>query len=145
MDRVLRLLILSFVLAGSPAALADADGYAAGVSSVILERGTTTADGAPIAYPCTDRPEVTAAEVTIAPGAETGWHKHPIPLYAYVQQGELEVRLDDGRVSSFHGGDVIFEVVDTWHNGKNVGDDEVKLIVFYLGIAGEPTTIKRNQ
>jgi quercetin dioxygenase-like cupin family protein len=147
MDRVLGLFVLSFVVAGSATAWADGGaqgGYASGVSSVVLQRATTTSDGAPIAYPRTERPEVTAAQVTIAPGAETGWHKHPIPLYAYVEQGALEVRFDDGRVSAFQAGDAIFEVVDTWHNGVNVGDTEVRLVVFYLGVADEPTTIRRT-
>jgi hypothetical protein len=32
------------------------------------------------------------------------------------------------------------EVINTWHNGRNMGPDPVKLVVFYAGVAGQPLT-----
>lgn len=51
-----------------------------------------------ITYPKTDNAEVTAMTVDIAPGAETGWHKYPIPVYASVLSGNLTVEMESGRV-----------------------------------------------
>ncbi|MCK9563255.1 MAG: cupin domain-containing protein, partial [Bacteroidales bacterium] len=121
-----------------PAALADAEGYRAEVLSNLLHRATTTSDGAPIVYPHTEHPEVSTLEIIIPPGAETGWHKHPGPLYTYVTAGEVEVELEDGRKTSFGAGDVIYEVVDSWHNGVNRGSVDARLIVFALGEEGTP-------
>jgi hypothetical protein len=35
-------------------------------------------------------------------------------------------------------------VVNTLHNGKNIGAEPVKLAVFYLGAEGIPNVIKPN-
>lgn len=80
--------------------------------------------------------------VDLAPGAETGWHKHPVPVYAYVVSGNLTVELEGGAVLSFKAGDAIIEVVNTLHNGINGGKEPVRLAVFYLGVEGMPTVIK---
>ena len=73
--------------AHGPAAAADEGGYAQGVKVRVLQRTDTTALGQPVAYPVTDSAEVTAVEVEIPPGGETGWHRHPFPGYAYVLSG----------------------------------------------------------
>jgi len=38
----------------------------------------------------------------------------------------------------------IIEVVNTVHNGKNMGTEPVKLAVFYLGAEGTPNVIKHK-
>ena len=80
--------------------------------------------------------------VELAPGAETGWHKHTIPVYAYVVAGRLSVKLVDGKELSFGAGEAIIEVVNVMHNGKNSGSEPVKLAVFYIGAEGLPSVIK---
>lgn len=80
--------------------------------------------------------------VNLMPGAETGWHKHPVPVYAYVVSGHLSVELEDGKQCSFDTGDAIVEVVDTWHNGRNNGKTPVSLAVFYLGVEGLSNVIR---
>ncbi len=122
-----------------PAFSAD---YGSGVTAKILKKSTVTGNGQKITYPCTDRAQVTAMTVELAPGAETGWHKHPVPVYAYVISGNLSVELEDGKRLSFHAGDAVIEVVNTLHNGKNIGTEPVKLAVFYLGVEGTPNVIK---
>ena len=109
-----------------------------------LLKTTTSWDGKPIVYPKGD-PEVTMLKVEFAPGAETGWHLHPVPSFGYVLQGTLEVTLKDGRVKRLEAGQPLPEVFDTLHNGRNVGADTVKLIVFYAGAVGVPITVKEDQ
>jgi len=74
--------------------------------------------------------------IEIAPGGETGWHLHPVPSFGMVVQGELEVSLKDGRKKRLKAGDALAEVVNTAHNGRNVGTEAVKLVVFYAGSKG---------
>jgi len=117
-------------------------GYSSGVTANVLTKTSFTANGQKIVYPQTDKAEVTAMTVDIAPGAETGWHKHPLPVYAYVLSGDLTVELEGGQRISYSTGDAIIEVVNTLHNGKNSGAEPVKLAVFYLGAEGVPNVIK---
>lgn len=135
-------LSLGLVLLLSPVFAAD---YSSGVSAKILKQTSVTGNGQKIAYPLTDHAEVTAMTVDLAPGAETGWHQHPVPVYAYVVAGNLTVELADGTLFSFHAGEAIIEVVNTLHNGKNSGTEPVRLAVFYLGSAGQPNVIKAGE
>ena len=123
---------------------AFASDYSSGVTAKVLQKTSVTGNGQKITYPQTDKAEVTAMFVELAPGAETGWHKHPNPVYAYVISGNLSVELEDGKCLSFSAGDAIIEVVNTLHNGKNSGTEPVKLAVFYLGVEGTPTVIKQG-
>ena len=108
-----------------------------------LIRTRTSRDGNAIAYP-QGKAEVTGMLVESAPAGETGWHVHPVPSFAYVLDGTLEVTLKDGRVKRLQAGEALAEVVDTSHNGRNVGDTPVKLVVFYAGAAGQPLTIRER-
>lgn len=116
--------------------------YNSGVTAKVLRKTSVTGNGQKITYPLTDRAEVTVMTVDLAPGAETGWHKHPVPVYAYVVSGNLSVELEDGKHLSFVAGEAIIEVVNTLHNGKNMGSEPVKLVVLYLGAEGTPNVIK---
>ncbi len=116
--------------------------YNSGVTSKLLTKTGVTGNGQKIVYPSGDSAEVTAMLVDLAPGAETGWHKHPVPVYAYVLSGNLAVELEDGRTLQFKPGEAIIEVVNTSHNGKNAGSDPVRLVVFYTGVQGIPNVIR---
>jgi quercetin dioxygenase-like cupin family protein len=106
-----------------------------------LAKTTTSWDGKPIVYP-QGQAEITGMLIEIAAGAETGWHLHPVPSFAYVLEGSLEVTLKDGRTKRVNAGEALVEVVDTLHNGRNVGARPVRLVVFYSGAAGKPLTLK---
>lgn len=125
-----------------PAIAAD---YSSGVTSKVLSKTTVTGNGQKISYPLTDRAEVTAMTVDLAPGSETGWHKHPVPVYAYVVSGSLSVELEDGKLLSFTAGEAIIEVVNTMHNGRNSGAVAAKLAVFYLGAEGIPNVVRKTK
>ena len=143
-SRTLRLRIACYCMAGLSllAAQAFSADYGNGVTTKVLKKTSVTENGRKISYPQTDRAEVSAMTVELAPGAETGWHEHPVPVYAYVMAGTLSVELEGSKQLSFGAGDAVIEVVDTMHNGKNNGTEPVKLAVFYLGIEGTANVIK---
>jgi quercetin dioxygenase-like cupin family protein len=116
--------------------------YNSGVQAKIILKTKTTGNGAPIVYLKADQPEITAMTVDIAPGSQTGWHKHPVPVYAYVLSGCLTVDIEGNMSRQFNAGDVIIEVVDARHNGVNNDKAPVKLIVFYAGAKDIPNVIK---
>jgi quercetin dioxygenase-like cupin family protein len=86
--------------------------------------------------------EITGVLVEIAPGGETGWHLHPVPSFGMILEGTLEVSLKNGSIKRLQAGDAIAEVVNTPHNGRNVGNIPVKLAVFYAGTVGQALSIK---
>lgn len=113
----------------------------AGVQITPLLRTETTWNGQVITYP-KGPAQVTAMTVEIAPGAETGWHIHPVPSFGFVLQGSLEVTLKDGKKKRVEEGQAIPEVIDTAHNGRNVGTKPLKLLVVYAGTTEKPISIK---
>lgn len=123
----------SFALEPSPA-----------IKSTTILKTDTSWDGKPLVYP-KGQAEITGMIIEIAPGAETGWHSHPVPSFGMLIEGELQVQLKDGRIKKLKAGDTLAEVVNTLHNGRNVGSVPVKLIVFYAGAVGQPLTVKENE
>jgi quercetin dioxygenase-like cupin family protein len=111
------------------------------VKATLILKTTSTTGNYPVRYLNTQSPEITVMKVEIKPGAETGWHIHPVPLYAYVLEGNLTVEVKGGNTYHFNAGDAIVEVVNIPHNGKNLGTIPVVLIVFYTGEIGTPNTV----
>src|SRR5260370_40199956 len=89
--------------------------------------------GQPIAWPRDGTPEVTALLIEMAPGEETGWHLHPVPLLGYILSGELTVRQAGGDNRVVRAGDASPESVNVLHNGVNEGPAPVMLLVFVAG------------
>jgi len=118
------------------------DGYTKQIVVTPILRATTTASGQRIAYPKTNSPQVTAVLVEIPPGAETGWHMHPFPCYAYILSGKLTVKVKGKKPRELRAGDALVEVVNTPHNGMNKGSKPVRLILFVTGEAGKPFTVR---
>ena len=110
-----------------------------------LLKSMTTTIGQPIEYSKIKKPEVTALKVEIPPGKETGWHKHPFPGYGYVLRGILTLETEGNKQFRFEPGSAFIEVVNTLHNGKNLGNEPVTIIVFFTGEAGKPYTIRANK
>ncbi len=136
------MLVVWLLFFGLLPGLAAADGYKEGVRAEVLLKTTTTSNGQRLQYLKTDKAELTAMRVTIAPGRETGWHLHVVPVYAYVVSGKLTVMMADGTNHEFQEGQVIVEVFDYPHNGINKGDKPVELIVFYAGAEDLPLVRK---
>ena len=118
------------------------EGYRREIRITPLLRTTTTASGQPIAYPQVAQPEVISVLVEIPPGAETGWHRHPVPCYAYILSGSLSVEIEGGKTNVLTAGQALAETVQTLHNGKNKGTEPVKLVMFVTGEKGAPFTIR---
>ncbi|WP_020166930.1 MULTISPECIES: cupin domain-containing protein [Methylotenera] len=106
-----------------------------------LLKTTTSWNGVPIAYP-NGQAEITGMLVEIAVGGETGWHLHAVPSFGMMLEGSLEVSLKDGSTKILHAGDALVEVVNTLHNGRNIGNTPVKIVVFYAGVTGSQLTEK---
>lgn len=124
-------------------AIAQAVEPSATVKVTPLLKTTESWNHNPIAYP-TGKAEITSMLVEIAPGAETGWHLHPVPTFGYLLEGSLEVTLKDGRVKKIQPGEAMVEVMNMLHNGRNVGPIPVKILVFYAGEEGQPLTVKEE-
>lgn len=139
--RITKTVILLAVLLAVPPP-AHAAEYVGKIKAEKLLVTTTAGNGQHHAYLQTAHPEVTAMTVEIPPGAETGWHLHTLPVYAYVLAGTLDVQLADGKTLSFKRGDAIVEVQNLAHNGRNPGHDTSRLVVFYTGEEGRPIVTK---
>ena len=98
--------------------------------------------GQPIAWPRDGAPEVTALLVEMAPGEETGWHRHPVPLLGYLLAGELTVYQITGEKRVVCAGEVSLESVDVVHRGVNEGDVPCKMIIFVVGLKDVLFTIE---
>jgi quercetin dioxygenase-like cupin family protein len=108
-----------------------------------LLKTDSTSIGQKILYPNTGKAEITMLKVTIPPGKETGFHKHTIPVFAYVLSGKLSVELENGKTMEFGKDSSFAEVINTIHNGKNKGNEDVVLIVTYMGEKNMPLSIRK--
>ncbi len=110
-----------------------------------LLKTTTTWDGAALpAYP-EGQPEITILKITVAPGESLPWHRHPVINSGVLLSGELEVTLENGQELRLKPWDAISEVVNTWHYGRNPGDEPAVILVVYSGAVGLPVTILREE
>ena len=101
-------------------------------------------DGAALpAYP-EDSPEVTVLRIKIPPGTTLPLHYHPLINVGYLISGALTVIKDDGTTLYLDAGDAIIELVDSWHYGKNEGDEIADIVVFYMGTPGAEITVKHQ-
>ena len=75
---------------------------------ILLETEQTIA-GEPLTYPQSGQAKITSAIITIPSGQSTGWHKHKVPLVAYLLDGELEMEYADGKRVQFNQGEALME------------------------------------
>lgn len=130
------LFLLARPVAAEPAA------YSSAVTVTPLLQTQTDGAGRVLVYPGDGPAEVTAVLVEIAPGQQTDWHKHPVPCFAYILEGEVHVELANGEVKVLKAGQAFAEVVDLLHNGRNPGPKPAKLVLFALATAGQPYAVK---
>jgi quercetin dioxygenase-like cupin family protein len=106
----------------------------------LLVTGTTVV-GEPIRYPTSGPARITASIVTVAPGANTPFHRHPAPLVAYILSGELTVDYGDHGKRVYRKGDALVEAMDVKHRGMNFTAEPVSLLAIYLGAEGTPNVV----
>lgn len=142
-SRCLLLPILTILLLAAAPLSAFARDYAQAKVEKLAVTSTNYV-GQPLAYPDSGKPEVTVLVVHLPPGSSTGWHKHPVPVYAWMIEGELTVRTENGIEKRFVKGEPIIEVMNLLHNGTNTGKKTASLVVFYTGVEGVPNVIKAD-
>ena len=84
-----------------------------------------------IIYPTQQPAEVTSVISVLQPGEETGWHKHMVPLHAYVMEGTttMEFEINGGtQTRTFSKGDAWVGAADVWHNASNKTDQPVAFL-----------------
>jgi quercetin dioxygenase-like cupin family protein len=127
------------------AALAFAAGFGTASARDPLLRLTplfvtkTTVMDEQIVYP-PGQAQLTAAIIAMAPGAETGWHRHGVPLAGIVLEGELTVDYGPRGTRTYRTGDALAEAIDFPHNGRNSGTGPMRLFALFIGAEGIENT-----
>ncbi len=120
---------------------------------IATDRGTTreavtgllstsdTVVGQPVVYPTGAQAKVTSAIVTMLPGEETGWHKHEIPMFGYILEGEVTVDYGSKGPRVYRKGDAVMAAIDWPHNGRHPGPVPARNRGVFMGADGVPNTI----
>lgn len=127
-------------LASAAPSLAQNEALPAGFKTEPVLKTAVTRDGAPIAY-AAGKPEIISVIGTIEPGGRTPLHQHPVPVYVYVLEGELELRTEGGEPHRYNAGEAYIEALDRNHQLFNVGGTPAKVLVVFMGQEGSPTTV----
>ena len=106
---------------------------------LLLDTDLTVLDEA-FAYP-NGRSRITAARITLPPGATVPLHLHPVPLFAYILQGELVVDYGSHGSRTYRKGDSFVEAFHTPHEGRNGGRGQVQILAVYAGAEGVQNSI----
>ncbi len=97
--------------------------------------------GEKIVYPTDGPAKVTAVIVSMKPGEATGPHRHGVPLFAYMLEGELTVDYGSHGTRVYRPGDSFLEAMSVVHNGHNRGDRIARVLVVFMGSDGAANTI----
>lgn len=129
----------ALVLVGPVSALADED-YDKVEHLFATE---TSIVGEPLRYPGGGRAKVSALIVTMAPGEKTGWHKHGVPLFAYILSGSVTVDYGAAGKRTYGPGASFMEAMDHWHEGINGGNAPVRILAVFMGGEGQANVIRK--
>jgi quercetin dioxygenase-like cupin family protein len=121
------------------------DALPTGFETKPVLKSTKTADGDPLQFPSGGTPEIVSVIGTLQPGGRTARHQHPIPVYVYVLEGELQVQTDDKEPRHYRTGDAFLESVNTWHQAYNKGSTPARILVVFVGEEGRPSTVNATQ
>lgn len=139
---LLSLALLAAMALPLPARDEAAAEYSQAVRATTLLRTTTDVAGTPLVYPTGGPAEVSGLIVELPVGAETGWHRHTVPCFAYILSGTIAVEQKDGPTRTFRAGDAFAELVGLLHNGRTIGAEPARLVFFAAGIQGQAFTTK---
>ena len=138
MNKAIKLAVLLFVMT----LCATNVSYAA--QKEVLLKTTSTWDNTEYKKLKIKNPEATVLKITINVNEALSMHKHDLVNIAYVKKGTLTVVTEDNKEITLHEGEVLPELVGTYHYGKNTGDVPVELIVFYLGQKRTPLSVDKQ-
>lgn len=137
MQRMIAAVLLVTVLAGPAVAEDLKKAYRDKEHAVRVEPLLTppvkSVVGEDIFYPGGTAAEISAAIIELPPGQATPWHRHGVPLFAYILSGELQVDYADKGVRTFGPGQAFMEAMNQRHRGVNNGKEPVRLIAVYMG------------
>lgn len=108
-------------------------------AQTLLSTSRTVLDQ-PIAYPTQAPANVTSVIVTMQPGEETGWHKHDVPMFGYILEGEVTVDYEGYGTRVYRKGDAVMEAIGTAHNGRSTGKVPARIMAVFMGADGVPNT-----
>ncbi|MGO9699969.1 MAG: cupin domain-containing protein [Xanthobacteraceae bacterium] len=131
-------LILPALLASANRATAAEDNSP--TVTPLLSTGTTVA-GETLHYPASGAAHVTAEIVTLPPGGRTALHKHGVPMFAYILDGEITVDYGGHGKRTYRKADSIMEAMDVAHFGADTGAQPVRILVVFMGAEGVADTI----
>ena len=110
------------------------------ITVTTLLKTTATAAGQSIVFPAGNT-EVMALIVDLPGGADTGWHEHPFPRYAYVMSGAVTVESDRGVRQTYRTGSFFVEQTGIFHHGTTTVP--TRLLVIDQAEAGKGNQINR--
>jgi len=120
----------------APAQPATPPAQTGGYPAVPLLSTGKTIVGETIRYPRTGEAHVTAAIFTLEPGGKSILHKHGVPLFAYILEGELTVDYGKHGTRTYKKGDSLMEAMNVAHFSVNNGTGPVRLLAVYMGAKG---------
>ncbi len=98
----------------------------------LVERVTTSWDGASLeSYP-SGKPTFTMQKMTISPRTQMSPHSHSIMQLGYILSGALTITSEEGKTVTFHEGEPAIEVVGKIHYGENRGDVDCVVVVISI-------------
>jgi quercetin dioxygenase-like cupin family protein len=112
-----------------------------GFTATTLLQTSTTVRDQPIRFPQGDN-QFTAVLGEIAPGGQAGRHMHTVPLLVYILEGSLSIEMEGHGTHVVSAGEAFTEVINTWHNGRNLGSTPAKFLIVFAGQDGTPITIR---
>jgi quercetin dioxygenase-like cupin family protein len=112
-----------------------------GFTATTLLQTSTTIEEQPIRFPQGDN-QFTAVLGEIAPGGQAGRHMHTVPLLVYMLEGSLSIEMEGYGTHVVSAGEAFTEVVNTWHNGRNLGSTPARFLIVFAGQDGTPITIR---
>ena len=125
-------------------ALAQDDALPAGFTAEPLIKTGVDRDNGPITYP-QGTPEVISVIGTLEQGGRTALHEHPVPVYVYILEGEIELKSEGGDPHRYKAGEAFMEAQNRKHQAFNVADTPTRLLVVFMAEEGQPTTVAANQ
>ena len=108
------------------------------ISSEVLVKTQTSWDGSALPAQNLKNPELTIVRTKIAQGAELKLHKHRMINAGYIAKGSIEIISEEGKRTVLKAGDCAVELVNKAHYGRNIGEGEAELILFYIGEKDTP-------
>jgi quercetin dioxygenase-like cupin family protein len=115
-----------------------ADDYA---RVVPLFDGSKNIVGETLVYPQSGPAKVTSLIVTMEPGEETGPHRHGVPTYGYILEGQVTVDYGTHGTRTYRKGEAFMEAEGVTHAGVNDGNVPVRILVVFMGAEGASNVI----